>query len=76
MLAAPPRDPETELATYTDVHVRGLTVSVADRSSVTAVSCDDEPVVAEALQLLVSVTPGMAMPDGAAWYALYTGDPE
>jgi hypothetical protein len=76
VLAVPPRDAETDLATYADLHVRGLTISAADEASAPAAAGEDEAVVAEALQLLVSVTPGMAIPGGALWYAMYAEVPE
>jgi hypothetical protein len=70
VLAAPPRDTEVDLATYRDLHVRGLTLAGVGWVSAPAAVSKDDAAIAEALQLLVRIPLGQPTADGGVWYAV------
>jgi len=74
VLAAPPRDTEIDLATYRDLHVRGLTLAGVGWVSAPAAVSKDDAAITEALQLLVRIPVGQPMADGGVWYAVSARD--
>jgi hypothetical protein len=74
VLAAPPRTADIDLATYRDLHVRGLTVTGVGWVSDPANGVVAPVAVDAALQLLACAVPGRKTQD-AAWYALRSGEP-
>lgn len=73
VLAAPPRDANSYLATYQDLHVRALTVT--GPKPIPARIGADDAAIDEALRLLVRVAPGHTVPEGGVWYAIQSQEP-
>lgn len=69
LLAAPPVEPEIAVRTYTDIHVRGLTVAGIPWAAGTAPGGADADGLAWALENLTTSKPGRPV-DPAPWYGL------